>query len=290
MPTETPATEGAEEVGSQESSPRIRPQTYILLFCAEYVGDPCMAVFSGSYITTLGKVGVGEYAARSTISRMLRRGTLEKVRRGKRIYLRPSKHTRDTLEEGGHRAWRSAVNRDWDGRWTLLGFSFPEQRRADRHLLRSRLVWAGFGMLQNGLWIAPRVVDVREVLDGVPGNDGLKVFHATVADPTEVSTLVRDAWDLTALRGAYEGFLARWDVADPLPQAEDDLARQLALLAEWLMLVRHDPGLPVQLLPGDWPAVRAEHVALRLRESLARGARRAAESVIESIQVPPRET
>lgn len=286
MAAETEVTDGVGEAGSPGSSPRIRPQTYILLFCAEYVDDPSQAVFAGSFIAALGKVGVGEHAARSTVSRMLRRGTLEKVRRGKRIYLRPSQRTRETLEEGGRRAWRSAVNRDWDGRWTLLGFSFPEQRRADRHLLRSRLVWVGFGKLQSGLWIAPRIVDVRDVLDGLPVGDSLKVFHATVADPTEVSELVSDAWDLVALRDAYEGFLRRWDVPHPLPEAEDDLARQLALLAEWLVLVRHDPGLPVQHLPADWPAVRAEHVALRLRESLGRGARRVADSLIESIRVP----
>jgi phenylacetic acid degradation operon negative regulatory protein len=49
-----------------------------------------------------------------------------------------------------------AVNRHWDGRWTLLSFTLPESWQRQRHELRIRLLWAGFGPLQGGLWIAPR--------------------------------------------------------------------------------------------------------------------------------------
>ncbi|MFW3172078.1 PaaX family transcriptional regulator C-terminal domain-containing protein [Geodermatophilus sp. CPCC 206100] len=259
----------------------VRPQTHVLMFCGVHLMDPGLAVPTQGLIDVLARVGVGEHAARSTVSRMLRRGTLERSRRGKRIHLSPTARALAELAEGGERAWRSPVNRTWDGQWTLLGFSLPESRRADRHLLRSRLQWAGFGMLQNGLWVAPGQVDVEALLQKLDVLDALKVFRAAVAEPTQVPDLIDDAWDVAALARGYERFLQRWDRPDPLPGAPDDLARQLWLHGEWTLLARSDPGLPVEYLPADWPAVRAEHVALRLRTRYHQGAAAIAARLVE---------
>ncbi|MGK5114843.1 MULTISPECIES: PaaX family transcriptional regulator [unclassified Geodermatophilus] len=261
----------------------VRPQTHVLMFCGVHLIDPDLAVPTLGLIDALARVGIGEHAARSTVSRMLRRGTLERRRRGKRIYLSPPPRVRAELAEGGERAWRSPVNRTWDGQWTLLGFSLPESRRADRHLLRSRLQWAGFGMLQNGLWVAPGRVDVEALLQKLDVLDHLKVFRAHVAEPTQVPDLIDDAWDVPTIARGYEQFLERWDRPDPLPDAPDDLARQLWLLGEWTLLGRHDPGLPVEYLPADWPAVRAEHVALRLRTRYEAGAAAIAAGLVERL-------
>jgi phenylacetic acid degradation operon negative regulatory protein len=264
----------------------IRPQTHVLMFCGSHLPGPGDAVSTVGLIGALARVGVGEHAARSTVSRMIRRGTLERRRQGRRIYLSPTTHARAALAEGGERAWQSPVNRTWDGSWTLLGFSLPESRRADRHLLRSRLQWAGFGMLQNGLWVAARRVDVEGLLAQLDVLDHLKVFQAQVAGPTQVAEVIADAWDVPAIAAGYSAFLARWDRPDPLPDAPDDLARQLWLLGEWTLLARQDPGLPVEYLPADWPAVRAEHVALRLRSRYEPGARRIATGLVERLDPP----
>jgi phenylacetic acid degradation operon negative regulatory protein len=267
--------------GGPSGAAGVRPQTHVLMFCGVHLLAPGSAVSTGGLISALARVGVGEHAARSTVSRMIRRGTLQRRRQGKRIYLSPTPQTRAELAEGGERAWQSPVNRTWDGQWTLLGFSLPESRRADRHLLRSRLQWAGFGMLQNGVWVAPSQVDVEALLAKLDVLDHLKVFRASVAEPTQVAELIEDAWDVPTIARGYEQFLERWDTPDPLPDAPDDLARQLWLLGEWTLLARHDPGLPVEYLPADWPAVRAEHVALRLRTRYEAGAKAIAAGLVE---------
>jgi phenylacetic acid degradation operon negative regulatory protein len=237
-------------------SPWLRPQSLLLTFCGAHLLDRDEAVFSGGLIDVLDRVGVKEHAARSTLARMTRRDLLTRHRHGKRVFYGLTGHAREVLREGEERIWRRpAVNRDWDGRWTLLGFSLPERQRGDRHLLRSRLSWAGFGLLQNGLWLTPAAVDVDQ--------------------------LIADAWDLDALAARYRAFLDRWDRPEPAPAAPDDLARQLLLLTEWLMLVREDPRLPVEHLPADWPAVRAEHVTLRLRRVYEAPARHVAGEILE---------
>jgi phenylacetic acid degradation operon negative regulatory protein len=50
--------------------------------------------------------------------------------------------------------------------------------------------------------------------------------------------------------------------------------------------VREDPRLPLEHLPADWPAVRAEHVALRLRAAYSESARKVVDSVMDRIPLP----
>lgn len=265
--------------------PQVRPQTHVLMFSGIHLGRPGTAIATAGLIDVLARVGVGEHAARATVARMTTRGVLQRQRRGRRVHLSPTPSARAALEEGGIRAWQSPVNRTWDGQWTLLGFSLPESRRADRHLLRSRLQWAGFGMLQSGLWVAPRAVDVERLLEELDVLGHVRVFRAHVDAPTRVAELVEDAWDVTGIARGYEEFLARWDRADPLPEAPDDLARQLWLHGEWCLLARRDPGLPVEYLPADWPAVRAEHVALRLRARYEPAAESLAAELVDLLDV-----
>ncbi|KOX27830.1 PaaX family transcriptional regulator, partial [Saccharothrix sp. NRRL B-16348] len=114
--------------------------------------------------------------------------------------------------DGEHRVWHNgALNHDWNGTWTLVGFSVPESWRPQRHDLRSRLTWAGFGPLQNGLWIAPGHIDVPTLLHDLDLSEYLKVFTAHTAKPTEADQIVHTAYDLPAIADRYHAFLRRWD-------------------------------------------------------------------------------
>lgn len=259
-----------------------RPQALLLNFLASHVFGRSVAIYSGSLIDVLARVGVGERAARSTISRMTRRGLLERYRSGRRVYLGLTEHTVAVLKEGADRV-RHAVNRDWDGHWTVLGFSLPETRRADRHLLRSRLSWAGFGPLQNGLWITPRQVEVDALLDGLDVTEHVKAFRATTLHPTDIPRMILETWELDELASGYRTFLEHWDIPEPLAGGEDVLPRQIRMHTEWTLLLRHDPGLPVEYLPADWPALRAEHVFLRMRSAFRPQAEREVAQLVEQL-------
>ncbi|MQA08148.1 MAG: PaaX family transcriptional regulator [Pseudonocardiaceae bacterium] len=276
------------EAGST-GMPWQRPQAVLLNFFAIHLLGRAEACYSGSLIDVLARVGVGEHAARSTLSRMTRRKLLERHRSGKRVYFGLTDYTVKVLEEGGQRV-RHAVNREWDGHWTVLGFSLPETRRADRHLLRSRLAWSGFGPLQNGLWITPQAIDIDKLLDGLDVTEHVKAFRATTLHPTDMQEMIAETWDLDGLADGYRRFLERWDVSDPLDSKRDVLSRQLLMHAEWTLLLRNDPGLPVEHLPPDWPAVRAEHVFLRMRSALAPHADREVESLVDRIPLPDRDS
>jgi DNA-binding transcriptional regulator PaaX len=239
-------------------------------------------VATGSVLDVLGRVGVSEHATRSTLSRMARRGLLHRVRRGRQVYLGLTPRSREILHDGDARMWRiGAVNAHWDGTWTLLGFSLPDSWQRQRHELRSRLLWAGFGSLQGGLWIGSSHADVAGVTDGLDLDGRLRVFSAQALPPTDVDRLVSEAWDLDAIAGRYRGFLERWASCAPAPP--DALARQVLLQADWLQVIRRDPRLPVRHLPPDWPAERAQELFRARYAELEPEAKRLAARVLETI-------
>jgi phenylacetic acid degradation operon negative regulatory protein len=264
-----------------------RPQTLLLTLLGSTALDRDIAIFSGSFVTVMDRLGVSEHATRSTLTRMVTRGLLVRHRRARKVYFGLTPHAAVVLREGEDRMWnRGAINRDTDSRWTLLGFSLPESRRDERHLLRSRLRWAGFGLLRNGLWIAPGTVDVTSLLAEPDLRDHVVAFRAEPAEPADIDRMVRDAYDLPAIAGRYHRFLRRWDIRDPLSRAGDDLTRHLLLLSDWLLLLRDDPRLPLNALPPDWPAVPAQEVFHRTHDRLQPRARRIVEREIDSIDAP----
>lgn len=224
-------------------------------------GGRDLVASSATFVDVLGRVGVSEQAVRATLNRAVKQGLLTRQQQGRQAYFGLTDATRRLLAAGAARLYHSdPVRTGWDGTWTLLSFSIPEARRPDRHRLRVRLAWLGFGPLRDGLWLAPGNVDVVDVVDELGLADDVDVFVGRAAGPTRVDRRVAETWDLDAIADAYCRFLDRWDRDAPLPDAPDDLARSLWLVTEWRLLLLDDPGLPPAHLPADWPARRARAV------------------------------
>jgi DNA-binding transcriptional regulator PaaX len=261
-----------------------RPETLLLAFCGAHLAGREAAIAVSSVIELLGRLGVTEHASRATLKRMTQRQLLRSIHRGRRAYATLTPHAETVLREGSARLAAGVVNRHWDGRWTLLAFSVPEERREDRHMLRTQLAWAGFGPLQNALWISPAPGDVEGTLARLGLLGYVKIFRAEAVAPGDPRLLAATAWDLARLARGYREFLGRWE--RPADGAPDDLARQVRLEAEWLLLVREDPRLPSALLPQDWPGLRAEQVFSSERERLDGPARRLADTGLDWLATP----
>lgn len=50
---------------------------------------------------------------------------------------------------------RSKQNPQWDGRWRVVIFDVPEQRRHDRYFLRQQLRAMDFHLLHKSVWVSP---------------------------------------------------------------------------------------------------------------------------------------
>ncbi|KHL12171.1 phenylacetic acid degradation operon negative regulatory protein [Mumia flava] len=272
--------------GLAEESSSARPQSLMFSFLGVYVLGAGVAVSSGSVIDVFGRVGVSEEAVRSTLARMVKRGLLARHRDGRRVYVGLTDRAEDVLEDGQARIWKTgAVNRDWDGTWTVVSFSLPDTRRRERHELRSRLVWEGFGPLHSGQWIAAGARPVDAVVAELGLAEHVTVLSSRAAAPTDDRDLVDRAFDTDAIAARYRAFVDRWGAAAPLPGLPDDLARQLVLHTDWLQLVRQDPHLPAQLLPDDWPAIRADEIFRELAAAYDASSALIADAVLDVIPV-----
>jgi phenylacetic acid degradation operon negative regulatory protein len=238
-----------------EDDERRRPQQLLLAMLGVLVLDRREEPISSRvFIDVLGALRVSEPAARATLTRMAGKGLLERRQDGRVAVFALTDRALAILREARQRVRSPAPFTHADGEWTLLSYSLPESHRDVRHQLRARLTWAGFGALRDGLWIAPGIVDVAALLGDTARRGGDLVADGFVARPlpgTQVDRFVRRAWDLPALRAEHERFLRRWSTP---PEPAEPVTQVTLLGADWLRLLRADPGLPQEHLPADWPA------------------------------------
>jgi phenylacetic acid degradation operon negative regulatory protein len=222
-------------------------------------------VWTGSLIAVLGLLGVEPSSARQALARTAATGWLVSDRAGRRTRWRLSAAGSTELAEGAQRIYSFGPGRSATGpdRWLLLVASVPEEQRQLRHQLRTRLAWAGFGMLARGAWISPdpdREAEAREVLAELGLLAQATSFLAQFGSIGEVRDLVARAWDVADLRQRYEAFSAHFTSLQPTTPTEA-LAAQIRLVHEWRRFPFYDPGLPAELLAADptqvWVGVRA---------------------------------
>lgn len=249
-----------DDILDTADGPQPRPQSLMLTFFGNHVlerGE--LGVYSGSIIDVLGRVGVGEQAVRSTLTRMVNRGLLQRQREGRKMFFGLTPQATRVLIDGRTRIWKQgAVNDDWDGSWTLLGFSLPDSWKRQRHDLRSRLTWSGFGALYSGLWIAPGHVDVSATVAELGLTAHVKIFHAQASEVTDIEQMIRDTWDLESIAARYVTFDKRWSAHLGNGPDDDPIGTRLRLVSEWLWTIRTDPRLPSRHLPPAWPARTAQ--------------------------------
>ncbi|MDA8272000.1 MAG: PaaX family transcriptional regulator [Actinomycetota bacterium] len=263
-----------------------RPQSVMFSFLGIYLRGQSSAIYSGSVIDVFARMNISVDAVRSTLTRMVKRDLLNRHRHGRKMYFSVTDRGEKILNDGYARVWESgAVNRNWDGQWTVVAFSLPNDCRQERHDLRSRLIWRGFGLLQPGLWVAPGQVEVSDMIDEVGLAEYMSVMTARPATPTESSELVVRAFDLSSIANSYDRFLEGWDSSNPWLEWPDDLARQLILHTDWLQLVRQNPRLPADYLPTNWPAFRAEYIFQSLAQKFEPEAETIAASLFDMIEV-----
>ncbi|MBQ9053060.1 PaaX family transcriptional regulator C-terminal domain-containing protein [Rhodococcus sp. (in: high G+C Gram-positive bacteria)] len=260
-----------------------RPQWLILMLMGDFTFERSVALSTGTFLDVLGQLDIGAHTVRSTLQRMCDRGLLARYRQGREVYFGLTDRSTTLLRRGKAESWRP-VDPEWNETWTIVAFSIPENRRATRQRLRSRLAGAGFGLLQSGLWIAPGEVDLDPLIDDLDVIEQVKVFAGAPIARTTVSELIGEAYDIDELADHYRGFLRRWTGGEEskFPSA---LAALLVLQGEWQQLSQSDPRLPLRHLPSDWPGADADRLFHSRFAALEERARSELDTIARSINV-----
>src|SRR3984957_14254499 len=212
--------------------------------------------WTSAFIDVLGRLGIEEKAARQALMRTAADNWLSSERVGRRTVWRLTPAAERLLRDGTERIFGfRAVAEDWDGRWTIVIARTPETERATRHVLRTRLRWAGFGAIMPGFWLSPRggrAAGGREIL-AEPGLPDGYLFAAEYQGGGPVTARVGQAWDLDELARAYDDFIGTFGG----PAGSDPLARVIDLVHAWRRFPWIDPGLPAAFLPAPWSGSEA---------------------------------
>jgi phenylacetic acid degradation operon negative regulatory protein len=253
------------------------PQGLAVTLLADYTLRTRAWLPSAAIVALLAESGVSHAGARAAISRLSRRGVLEGRRHGRHSSYRLTGAAATDLSAGGRWVVASMTEVEaWDGLWTLVAFSLPQERDVQRRALRGRLRWLGYAPLYDGLWVSPHDLTstAKDQLAQL-ARGTLTVFRARqVGLEATVSRDPLDAWDTGAIAGHYESFVRRWSALLPRIRS-GDLGGAEAVHARTEVMDTYrrfpflDPRLPLSRLPANWPRQAAATVFAAVYDGLA---------------------
>ena len=230
----------------------------------EFVHPRGDVAWVGTIIAWMRELGFSEPAVRAAVSRSMKTGWLEARRSGRRSYYALAPEVRWRVHRAVGRLYRP-LDEAWDGRWRVLVYTIPEDRRAGRDRFRKELSVLGFGALTPGVWVSPNdlALEALELARAHGLESFVEVFSAERLSDASPLELVSRAWDVAALNGAFRAFLERF-ASEPKVRSDGEAFREyVAVLHEYRKFLFTDPGLPPALQPDGFLA----HEAARLFRS-----------------------
>jgi phenylacetic acid degradation operon negative regulatory protein len=231
-------------------------------------------VLLSGLIKLLAPFDINDRLVRTSIFRLRREGWFEVKAMG-----RTSSYS---LTPEGVRRFTHAYKRvyaprggPWAGNWTVVCIPKSDANAARRREIERELHWAGFGEMGPGVHAHP-AADPSTIEDIVrhrePG-DPVFVFAARNMEQLSMAPipdLVKTCWNLDGLVAGYVAFLKRFtEIGGLLSSPEkcapkDAFAIRTLLIHAFRRVTLHDPLLPSELLPADWPGHQAYELCRRV--------------------------
>jgi len=205
-------------------------------------------------VRLLGDLGLTAPAARALIARMQRDGQLAGRRNGRTVDYRLVGEFAQAFE----RIRTAAAGPPWTGQFHTLLYQVPERHRAFRDQLRRSAVFAGYGLLQQGVLISSvdRRAQLAEVLRAAPDEAQL-LFGELRLSTVDAARAAYQAWGLAELARTYRRHIRVLRTAidrQGTPRPDGHTLRRLAdLTSEPMLDTLWATALPPELTPPDWP-------------------------------------
>jgi phenylacetic acid degradation operon negative regulatory protein len=250
------------------------PQHLLLALLGDYWSGRCEPLPSAALVDLLAEFDVNPSGARAALSRLSIRGLLVGTKDGRNTFYRVADGFRSLLPYGPiHTRAFAKPKPDWDGVWTMVAFTVPEDQRRLRPMLRGRLQSLGFAPLYDGLWVSPRAADKElDVALGVAPPHSCTVLRSSEV-PSSTRLSVASAWNLDELGQSYAEFIRTFrPVLRRLESGRIDPTEALVSRTRanyrWFVFAVTDPDLPQALLPRRWPRADAHDLFVGLVDGL----------------------
>jgi len=269
----------------------INTRSMIFTIYGDYIRHYGNQIWIGSLIRLLKEFGHNDQAVRAAISRMSKQGWVHAEKKGNKSYYSLTERGVKRIEEAAKRIFKLRPEK-WDGKWRMLVYTIPEEKRNLRDELRKELVWSGFGTVSNSCWISPnnlekQLYDLIEKYDIGPYVD---FFIAEYDGPHKNTMLVEKCWDIDAINKKYEEFISQYSLKyvvdkNKIHRGEmsdaECFVERTKLVHEYRKFLFVDPGLPEELLPGKWMGGHAAALFSEYYKELAKPASRFFEEVFK---------
>jgi len=250
------------------------PQHLIVTLLGDYWSRCTEHLPSAALVALASEFGITSTSARAALSRLARRGLLESSKSGRRTSYGLTPRAARVLNEGFARIVDFGLHHGpWNGSWSVVIFSVPEDQRDVRHTLRNQLRWLGFAPLYDGVWVSPRA-DVQQTARVL---ERFGVASATLL-VSHVAHAINDgeplsAWDIDSLRESYMQFVDRFGpLLDRIDAGDVGLAEALVertrVMDVWRQFPNLDPELPEDVLGEAWPRDDARAIFARVYDAL----------------------
>jgi phenylacetic acid degradation operon negative regulatory protein len=270
----------------------------IFTLFGEYVLERGGTIWTSNLLHLIDVLGVGEQAVRSTLSRMTHKGWIAPQKQGRWSQYSLTSRGCDLLQRGKRRIFEQIIT-EWDGKWHMIVYSLPENKRHKRHALRTQLRWLGFGRLAPGTWISPHnpSTEIESMLAELEITTHVEHFAGEFLGTVTNKMLVRRCWDLDGLETQYREFIDNFMPQYQECQAQaneqqlldpaDCFVRLFWLTHEFQSFPLKDPNLPIALLPKDWIGFVARKLFEDYHEFLASHANAFVDAVVTGRVILP---
>src|SRR4051794_22051872 len=246
-----------------------KTQSMILTIYGDYIRHYGNKIWIGSLIQLLKAFGHNEQAVRMTVSRMRKQGLLQSERKGNKSYYGLTERGVSRVDEAARRIYKLHPH-EWDGKWRVIMYNIPEEKRQVRDEFRKELQWSSFGNLSNGCWISPNNLknEVNLLISKYQIEEYVHLFLSEYLAPHSDFSLVEKCWPLQEIEEKYEEFIdvysKKYIVYQSVMQNsamsdEGCFIERANLVHEYRKFLFIDPFLPKELLPERW---NGNHAAL----------------------------
>lgn len=245
----------------------LNTRSMIFTIYGDYIRHYGSEIWIGSLIKLLKEFGHNEQSVRAAVSRMNKQGWVEARKKGNKSYYCLTPRGIDRMDEAATRIFKLKQEK-WDGKWTMLTYSIPEEKRAIRDELRKELVWSGFGAIANSCWISPNhlIKQVNALVEKYEISEHVHIFKTEYKGPHENLKLIYDCWNISEINSQYKAFIDFYKEKYAIDSAKiqngkmtiaDCFVERTKLVHEYRKFLFIDPGLPEELLPEKWLGTQA---------------------------------
>lgn len=259
------------------------------------------AVWLSGLIRLLAPLGLNERLVRTSVYRLVQEGWLAARQDGRRSLYRLTPDGLRRFEHAYRRIYAPPAAR-WDGHWDVVLAPAAELSARERRALRKELGWEGFGAIASSVFVRPARAGARaapgEIVRALGLDRRALVLVAREAPGLQTRSLralTGDCWDLAALATEYRRFIARFapmlesvHSAGGVDPEQCFVVRSL-LIHAFRRVTLHDPQLPTELVPSQWPAAAAYALCRDLYRLTHKAAERHLASTLETADgaLPP---